>query len=135
MRALTIRQPYASLIMAGIKTVETRSWSTNERGPLAIHAALRPEQDVNELWRLLEDAGVDIGVAFGCVIGVVDIIDVLPTRQHRPARQRPLGDFRRGRYAWLLANPRELASPIPVRGQQSLWPISARIERRLHALD
>ena len=38
MRALTIRQPWASLIAAGMKTIETRSWSTKYRGPLAIHA-------------------------------------------------------------------------------------------------
>lgn len=38
MKALTIRQPWASLIAAGVKTIETRSWSTRYRGPLAIHA-------------------------------------------------------------------------------------------------
>lgn len=38
MKALTIRQPWASLIAAGVKTIETRSWSTKHRGPLAIHA-------------------------------------------------------------------------------------------------
>lgn len=38
MRAITIRQPWASLIAAGVKTIETRSWSTKYRGPLAIHA-------------------------------------------------------------------------------------------------
>jgi hypothetical protein len=37
-KALTIRQPWASLIAMGVKTIETRSWSTNYRGPLAIHA-------------------------------------------------------------------------------------------------
>lgn len=38
MKTLTIRQPWASLIAAGVKTIETRSWSTRYRGPLAIHA-------------------------------------------------------------------------------------------------
>lgn len=38
MKAITIRQPWASLIAAGVKTIETRSWSTKYRGPLAIHA-------------------------------------------------------------------------------------------------
>lgn len=41
MKALTIRQPWASLIALGVKTIETRSWSTSYRGPLAIHAAKR----------------------------------------------------------------------------------------------
>lgn len=41
MKALTIRQPWASLIAHGVKTIETRSWSTEYRGPLAIHAGHR----------------------------------------------------------------------------------------------
>ena len=39
-RALTVKQPWASLLVAGIKTVENRTWTTKYRGPLAIHAAL-----------------------------------------------------------------------------------------------
>ena len=39
MKAITIRQPYASLIARGVKTVETRSWATHYRGRIAIHAA------------------------------------------------------------------------------------------------
>lgn len=42
MKALTLWQPWASLVAHRIKTIETRSWSTNYRGPLAIHAAQRP---------------------------------------------------------------------------------------------
>lgn len=41
MKALTIYQPWASLIALGVKEIETRSWNTNYRGPLAIHAANR----------------------------------------------------------------------------------------------
>lgn len=41
MKALTVHQPWASLIAAGVKRIETRSWSTKHRGPLAIHAAVR----------------------------------------------------------------------------------------------
>lgn len=42
MKAITIWQPWASLIALGVKTIETRSWSTDYRGPLAIHAAATP---------------------------------------------------------------------------------------------
>jgi len=41
-KVLTLHQPWASLIALGVKTIETRSWSTQYRGPLAIHAAKRP---------------------------------------------------------------------------------------------
>ena len=40
MKALTIRQPWASLFALGIKQMETRSWDTKYRGPVAIHAGL-----------------------------------------------------------------------------------------------
>jgi hypothetical protein len=43
MRALTIRQPWATLIAEGVKTIETRSWSTKHRGPIAIHAGKHPQ--------------------------------------------------------------------------------------------
>lgn len=49
MRALTIRQPWATLIARGAKTIETRSWSTKYRGPLAIHAGQSPRT-----WRELD---------------------------------------------------------------------------------
>ncbi len=49
MKALTIRQPWASLIAAGVKTIETRSWSTRYRGPLAIHAGKhKPQRDPDD---------------------------------------------------------------------------------------
>lgn len=41
MKVLTLHQPWASLVALGVKTIETRSWSTKYRGPLAIHAAAR----------------------------------------------------------------------------------------------
>ena len=58
MKALTLWQPWASLIAVGAKTIETRSWSTKYRGPLAIHAAKRrpdtemgEEGPVGEIWQ------------------------------------------------------------------------------------
>ena len=38
MKALTLHQPWATLVAVGEKRIETRSWSTDYRGPLAIHA-------------------------------------------------------------------------------------------------
>jgi hypothetical protein len=39
LKAVTLTQPWATLVAVGEKTIETRSWPTNHRGPLAIHAA------------------------------------------------------------------------------------------------
>ena len=47
MKVITIKEPFASLVADGIKKVETRSWKTNYRGEIYIHAGLTkvPEQD------------------------------------------------------------------------------------------
>lgn len=69
MRALTIRQPWASLIANGTKTIETRGWQTAHRGPLSIHAAKRPPVSMD-----FGDAGglpfVDARGVLSCVLGV-----------------------------------------------------------------
>lgn len=98
MKALTIRQPWASLIALGVKTILTRSWRTDYRGPLAIHAGLRydpfvPEDPERRLWssgsRLLiepkmgnEDTWKHGNpfhrLPFGAVVAVADLVDVVP---------------------------------------------------------
>lgn len=65
MKALTLWQPWASLIALGIKRIETRSWSTNYRGPLAIHAAKRPPGV-----EMLEDGRAGEIIPVDCVGGV-----------------------------------------------------------------
>ena len=49
MKAITIMQPYASLVASGAKQIETRCWSTNYRGPIAIHAGKKWTADQQEL--------------------------------------------------------------------------------------
>lgn len=81
---LTIRQPWASLIAVGVKTMETRPFSTKYRGPLAIHAGLtlEPFSRCPEPWRALATATRDSApwewVATGAVVAVCDLIDVVP---------------------------------------------------------
>lgn len=59
MKAITLWQPYASLIAVGAKPHETRSWATNYRGPIAIHASMKT---AHELDRMTSEA---ICMAFG----------------------------------------------------------------------
>lgn len=67
MKALTIRQPWASLIAAGVKAIETRSWSTSFRGPLAIHAGkasgLEGIVDYEDGWEFVRIGGWSVGRA------------------------------------------------------------------------
>ena len=86
MKALTVRQPWAQLIALGVKSIETRSWSTGYRGPLAIHAGRVKvpitDPGMTEAWRPLCD--VERGgmlthpVPLGAVVAVADLVDVVP---------------------------------------------------------
>lgn len=143
MRAITLWEPWASLVAIGAKTYETRSWSTSYRGPLLIHAAARPPRPVDGLgfphtdsmgtmWVLTEawPDPVDgsnlhaFPVRRGVVVAVANIADVIPTESVPPddlERQGRFGDYTPGRFAWRLEDIRELEEPVPARGRQGLW--------------
>ena len=102
MKAITVRQPWASLIAAGVKTIETRSWRTDYRGPIAIHAGRhRPDPQLVAAARPYLPTGS---------IEDTDIAD-----------QLPFGDFTDGRYGWLLEGVQALHAPVLVKGKQGLW--------------
>lgn len=122
MRAITVRQPWASLITHAGKDIENRTWRTGYRGPLLIHAALTPDPTASvsaEDTTLLRAAG---RMPLGAVIAVVDLIHIC-TLVMRPdpedcACSRWALD---GHYHWHLANARPLAEPVRCRGAQGLW--------------
>ena len=109
MRVLTIRQPWASLIVAGIKDVENRSWATRHRGKLGIHAASRYDQSlVDEYGDLLND-----DLPLGALIGSVTLVDCVQGSRSEWALPE--------RWHWVLANPKKLVRPRWVPGKLGLW--------------
>lgn len=86
MKALTLWQPWASLIAVNAKTIETRSWSTKYRGSLAIHAAkrlMKGDTAALELWwanrdQLGSQATEGAVMPYGAVIAVCQLVDVVP---------------------------------------------------------
>ncbi len=71
MKALSIRQPWADLILRGRKTLELRTWTVKYRGPLAIHAS----QTVERQTCLAHGLDPDL-VTTGAVIGIVDLATI-----------------------------------------------------------
>ena len=108
MKALSIRQPYASLIAEGQKTLEIRSWRTKYRGPLLICSTARP-------------ANIP-ACPPGVTVCVVDLVDVRPLEPDdlRAAAFPASMPWRPGQYAWVLENPRRVRQ-VAVRGQLGLW--------------
>lgn len=143
MKVLSLTQPWATLVAIGAKRFETRSWATNHRGPLAIHAAKGFPRDCKELCfdepfaEALAEAGVRkvAQLPLGQIIAICDLqgcyrmgsllvpsTDVL-CRMAGVALSPELefGDFSEGRYAWRLENARKLDEPIPAKGSLGLW--------------
>ena len=131
MKALSVKQPWAELIVAGVKDVENRSWATDHRGPLLIHATLRPmhrwescmlSKDCaraadDYFWRVYrDDMRPPVGVPLGCIVGVARLIGC-PTRDLSPWWAGV------GARAWLLRDPIKFAHPIPWKGRQRLLDV------------
>jgi hypothetical protein len=134
MRALTIKQPYASLIAAGIKQYETRHFQPRCIQPgdrLLIHAGksvgayerrvfastlLDPYRAALNMGSLDE---LPRGVLL-CVVRLVSVQPVADVLPHISRLEQAVGDYRPGRYAWRL----RVSLIIPrstVRGRQGLW--------------
>jgi activating signal cointegrator 1 len=142
MKALSILQPWASLIVHGFKRIETRSWMTLHRGFLAIHAAAWFRKAQRERYRqhpfrdCLAAAGIHRMADFplSSIVGVVNVIDCVPAGElldEIDDRERHFGDFGPGMYAWLLADPRPLIEPIPCIGKPSFFGLPAEIATEL----
>ncbi len=151
MKAITLTQPWATLVAIGAKKIETRSWQTHYRGVLAIHAAKTMPKSARSLCyeipfsRCLHEGLtisdeqallLDEQLPRGAVIAVGEIIGcrmILPHAMQYlglkgewvkippPVPEWNFGDYSPGRFAWMLANVRALPEPIPAKGALGLW--------------
>lgn len=125
MKALSLWQPWASAIAIGAKSIETRHWPTNYRGPLLIHAAKRgTKPQISPIIRELQ-LNLDIEVIpFGSLVGVCELVGCCNTESLRVTDQeRRLGDYSRGRFGWILYGVRAFNKPIPFRGMQGIFNV------------
>lgn len=130
MKTLTVREPFASLILSGHKRVECRGFNPSFRGRLMIHSAARPWS--GEPYRGWLD-GFLIGQkvkrpapVFSSLLGTVELVDVIPgsRRAELLADVRPWAfDFYD--WYWVLADPKPLQRPVPFRkGQLGLYDVA-----------
>jgi hypothetical protein len=112
MKAISIKQPWASLIAAGIKTLEIRQWPTVHRGPLLICSSRRPVIDGHRHGEAL------------CIVNVVGCRKM--TRDDIPFAC--VKEMYFDHYAWILKNVR-LIEPFAVMGQLRLFDVEDRLIR------
>jgi activating signal cointegrator 1 len=139
MRAVTLYEPWAALVAAGWKEVETRSWYTSYRGPLAIHSSVHPpdKMDISRFTFLLGGWGFEMPEFHqGCVVAVCWLVACISTELvgiNSPKLKPPfsprrgwtvelqMGNYDHGRWAWVLRDVQRLETPVRVRGKRNLW--------------
>lgn len=123
MQAITIRQPWAWAIVQGAKDIENRSWNTRFRGTLAIHAG--KGYDGFDGWPRGVDRCDRENLAFGAIIGVADIVDVVTRSRSKW--------YYPGNFGFVLKNARALKRPIACMGSLGVWKVPPRIVRAMRA--
>jgi hypothetical protein len=100
MKMISIRQPWAALIVTGIKDIENRTWSTRYRGPVLVHASKQADKiDADEI-EFRFGVRLSSDLLRGGIVGMTEIVDCTrshPSRWHAPDH-----------YAFVLANSRPL---------------------------
>lgn len=149
MKAISLWQPWATFVALGFKTFETRSWDTNIRGDLLIHAAKRKMGDEEHLllWRLAENfqnISQDADdYPLGCIVAKVTLKETFETKFFKynrgfqiniPKLERELGNYDHGRFAWQLSDVKKL-EPIQFKGSQGFFHVpDSLLEQRLQEL-
>lgn len=146
MKAISLWQPWASLMAVGAKRNETRSWPTSHRGDLAICAAKHWDDDCAACLGEpeFEEAlrGKVQKMPFGCVVAVVDLYSCVRSEEVnlKSSVVRPLhkhehlfGNYGCGRFVWQTRNLRTLLTPVPVKGRQGLFELDAATEKLVRA--
>lgn len=152
LRGLTLTQPWASLF-GRPKRIETRPWSTNYRGLVAIHAAkMWPRWAIEYCFvepfrKALLNAGMrkPADVPRGAIVAVGELVHVggiyRLTNEIRvngcewtvqPTEQE-FGDYTQGRFAWVFTDITLLPEPIPCTGSQGLWTVPREIAAQVFA--
>lgn len=128
MKCLSIRQPWAWLICAGLKDIENRTWRTSFRGRIYVHAG--QTMDVNFPGRSLTEDWILVNLSpsarrayhisrrhRGAIIGEVDIVDCI-CQSDSPWFEGP--------YGFVLRNPCLYPSPVPYKGRLGLFEVELR---------
>ena len=125
-RALSLWQPWASLMAWGFKLHETRHWATRVRGRVAIHAAnvLDEEGAPQKLSEFAFGPVLRDRLPLGAVVAVGYLDDCRPTEEVVGSIDQCdwlAGNYEFGRFAFRFNNIQPLVSPITAKGHQGFW--------------
>ena len=124
MKVLSIKEPFATLIKDGVKIYETRSWKTNYRGEIYIHASLSlsKSERVESANKYLKSE-----IKPGFILCKCELVDCIPMTDgfikyiNKETSEYDYGLYSEGRYAWKLRVLEVLEKPIPAKGKLGIW--------------
>jgi len=116
MKTLSIKQPYAELILLGKKKIELRKWNTKFRGDFLIHASKNPDEKAMKQFNFKE-------LPLGCIVGRVTLVDVKHysnEKEHEKDKNLHLASSYWGDYGFILKDPKRIKE-IPCKGSLGFW--------------
>lgn len=120
MKALTIKEPWASLIVNGYKKYEFRSWNTKYRGKILIHTSQSMEKKNKERFK---DYNLDLKP--GYIIGEAEITDVIwiDEEKHKELLEANSNVYKNSVncYGFKIENVIKYENPIPAKGKLGFW--------------
>lgn len=148
MKAISLLQPWASLVVMGAKMLETRSWATKYRGDLLIHASAALKTDQRKLvasnpfnFYIRHSSDLPLGV----ILGKVTLVDIRTSEQcmrdfemnkkngwANRDEEYLFGDYSPGRFGWVLVNPVRFDKPIECKGSLGLWNYTGFLNECIH---
>lgn len=150
LRAISLHQPWASLMACHAKTIETRHYLTHCTGLLAIHAAQKivkvPDPTAKIMLHALDPKATPLspqdyfdGLVRGVIVAVVEIYDCSRVEHFQAQHnewfhsERHFGDFSNGRFAWFTRKPVTLKEPVECKGKQGFFFLPADVEAKVRA--
>lgn len=145
-KTLSVRQPFAEMLVSGWKPIENRSWSTTHRGVIAIHASQTFTNEEAQAAAAAHSSGIPIPneLDTACIIGAVRLVDVIhvdETPESKPEWEtylRRIGyqfgtrnvrdvvdniiDHLGDEYCWIVDSPRRITELKYTPGRQGLYP-------------
>lgn len=124
MKALSLKQPFAELVVSGKKTIELRKWKTKYRGEFFIHASKVPDHKNMNKFGFEKDS-----LPTGCIVGKAKLVDVKEyTSDEQFKKDKPfhLADVTWGKYGFILKNVKRI-KPIPCKGALNFWEFKGKV--------
>jgi hypothetical protein len=118
MKALSLKQPWAELVVAGKKKIELRKWNTNFRGDFLIHASKSPDWNAMEKFKFRENS-----LPLGFIIGKANLFDVKKYENKEDFAKDSglhLATTDWGEYGFLLKDVKRI-EPVQAKGALNFW--------------